>query len=78
MPYHLGYTPKGDELVITAFIKSVLQTLSPKSCCPIGWSRVGFFLLRSDFTGSLRPCPNLFFTSSETVVNLAAEFDIRH
>ena len=74
----LGDTSVVDELVITASIRSVVRTLSPKSCCPIRGSRVGFFISQPVFTGSQRPCPNLFFTSSETVVNLAAEFDIRH
>ena len=74
----LGDTSVVDELVITVFIKSVVRTLSPKSCCPIRGSRVGFFISQPVFTGSQRPCPNLFFTSSETVVNLAAGFDSRH
>ena len=33
---------------------------------------VGFFISQPVFTGSQRPYPNLFFTSSEPVVNLAA------
>ena len=53
-------------------IRTVVRTLSPKSCYPIRGSRVGFFTSQSDFTVSQRPYPNLFFTSSETVVNLAA------
>lgn len=60
-PYQLGYTPVVDELVITASIRSVVRTLSPKSCCPIRGSRVGFFISHSVFTGSQRPYPQPVF-----------------
>ena len=69
----LGDTSIKDELVITDIHPSPwydLYHLSLAVQYEGYW--VGFFISQPVFTGSQRPYPNLFFTSSEPVVNLAA------